>query len=304
MDVLLTAYNEKVQEYNAAPDKSYKKKRIESLEEAVRAAGSVFERLFSFSKKRVIDEIIYLASGSGICKIGGDKLAEKCGVSIRTVRAAVAALKKTDEFVVARLANERAGKYVFVDKSHPDYAWIMHDVFGVDARLNARQIARLQNAEKVDATASTDDKTALNGFSSNSSKQALKNINNIYNSAHTHESEKLKSYAGQDAFALFERLSNDATMSEIIVAEAYNIALAYGDCSEKQPDVAYDTLRKINYDLSTHLRANKSIRSIFLASYERNLYYAQRNNQMLSEQLRQKYEETYFTLSEAAFNPF
>lgn len=281
---MLLAYNEKVQEYNAAPDRTYKKNRLSSLMNAVQAAGHVFERLFTFAKKHVLDEIIYLLSGSGICKIGGEALAKKCGVSIRTVRAAVAAMKKTGEFEVGRLATDHAGKYIFVDKAHENYEWIMHDVFGVEvaqAPLSARQDAPLQNAESLAGVSVNDENDALNGFNSfNLLKQANKN-NNITDEMapetdgkeSEQERKNLETFAEPSQLAFYDAIKKDEELSDRIKDEAYGLALALGDTERIDVELALDKVRRIHADMQSHLWIETSVRAVFAKSYREALAY-------------------------------
>lgn len=286
---VLTAYNEKVQEYNEAPNKAYKKERLASIIDAVKSAGHVFERMFTFAKKQVLDRIIYLLSGSGICKVAGDVLAQKCGVSIRTVRATVAAIKKTGQFEIGRLANERAGKYIFVDKAHPNYEWLMHDVFGVeveqDAPLNARQSARLENPESLATVSADDENDALNGFNSfNLLKQANKN-NNILDGAADSESggkeeksaeqerKSLQEFAEPAQIEFYDAIKNDPEIKDEIKDEAYTMALALGEAERIDVDLALEKVQHINADTDTHLRIDTTIRAVFAESYRRALSY-------------------------------
>jgi hypothetical protein len=128
---VLTAYNDDVQAYfqGAKLNKINKETIIEGIKETVRKAGKSFSRMFPCKQKLVLDEIIFLLSDKGICKIGADKLAEKTGSSVRTVKSAVKSLKETGEVLVCRLADGHAGKYVFVLKSHPNFKEIMREVF-------------------------------------------------------------------------------------------------------------------------------------------------------------------------------
>lgn len=282
---MLLAYNEKVQEYNAAPDRTYKKNRLTSLMNAVQAAGHVFERLFTFAKKHVLDEIIYLLSGSGICKIGGDALAKKCGVSIRTVRAAVAAMKKTGEFEVGRLATNHAGKYIFVDKAHENYEWIMHDVFGVEvaqAPLDARQDAPLQNAESLAGVSVEDENDALNGFNSfNLLKPAIKNNNITAGVADSETGDKegkqerknLETFAEPAQLAFYDAIKKDEELSDRIKDEAYGLALALGDAERIDVELALDKVRRIHADMQSHLWVETSVRAVFAKSYREALTY-------------------------------
>ncbi|MGE7625102.1 hypothetical protein ACQKMD_19360 [Viridibacillus sp. NPDC096237] len=77
----------------------------------------------------MLDEIIYMTSGCGVWKMGSDTLARRAKVSQSTVFNAVRALKQTDLFVVGRLADDNAGKYIFVNKLHPNFEDIMKEVF-------------------------------------------------------------------------------------------------------------------------------------------------------------------------------
>ena len=282
---VLTAYNEKVQEYNEAPNKVYKNERLASVIDAVKSAGHVFERMFTFAKKQVLDRIIYLLSGSGICKVAGDVLAQKCGVSIRTVRATIAAIKKTGQFEVGRLANERAGKYIFVDKAHPNYEWLMHDVFGVevkqDAPLNARQNARLENPESLAPVSANDENDAPNGFNSfNLLKQANKN-NNILECAMETESggkveqerKSLQEFAEPAQIEFYDAIKNDPSIKDEIKDEAYTMALALGEADRIDVPLALEKVQHINADTDTHLRIDTTIRAVFAESYRRALAY-------------------------------
>lgn len=301
----LTVYNEKVQTYIAPPNRKHKEQRLDAIIDFVRETGAIFEQLFTDAKKRVLDEILYLSSGSGICKIGGERLAEKCNVSIRTVRAAVAEIKKTGEIVVARLANEHAGKYVFVDVGHADYEWIMRDVFNVNARQDARHIARLENSASLERVGSEGENEALNGLTLLSLRPATKNNKYINNNAPLEaESEKIKTYANQDAIALYERIVNDVTISDEIKDEAYNITLALSDAETIDSDLAIEHIRKINYDLKTHLRINKSVRATFKAAYTKALEYKDTQIARMQTQLKNRYTEQLNSMTYAMDLPF
>lgn len=169
---MLTAYNKDVQRIfqGGYCNKIRKETIISAIEERVFEMGQSFSKLFPKKKAQVLDEIIYLLSGTGICKIGAERLAEKVGCSVRTVKGAVASLKKTDEILVARLADDKAGKYIFVYKQHPNFTKILKEVFFIDslpesgesAPLSAPQFAPLQNAESVEAVNVESEKTSSN----------------------------------------------------------------------------------------------------------------------------------------------
>lgn len=167
--MILTASNERVQAYllgNIPPTTTAKKKRLEKFEKLLHTFGLFLSELFPNKQKNVLDEILYLTSGCGICKIGADRLAERAGVSERTVSTAVRQLKTTDQYIVARINSGNAGKYIFVDKLHPNFKEIMDFVFNLDAEQFAYQVASLQQAENLDITVSNNTKSDSNYSSS------------------------------------------------------------------------------------------------------------------------------------------
>lgn len=186
METVLTAYNSQVQKWTAPPVKSKKMIRLVTF---MAKFNGIFEAVFTDAKKAVLDEILYLTSTSGLATVKGSTLAEKTGYKIRTVRAAVKALKETEQFVVAQTANGRAGAYIFIDKEHENYPLIMKDLFDLDvtpvvvennhthhdAQLNAQLDAPLQNSETLDTTGLVDEKEQPISFNSfNSFKKDLK----------------------------------------------------------------------------------------------------------------------------------
>lgn len=182
----LTAYNSQVQKWTAQPVKTKKMTRLASF---MAKFDGIFEAVFTEAKEEVLDHILYLSSANGICTVLGSTLAEKAGVKIRTVRAAVKALKESDQFVVAQTADKRAGAYIFIDKEHENYPLIMKDLFDVDvepvvietthahqdAPLDAPLRAHLQNVETPATTDVVDEKCDPISFNSfNSIKKDLK----------------------------------------------------------------------------------------------------------------------------------
>lgn len=169
---VLTAYNKDVQRYfqRSNCNKIRKETIISAIEERVFEMGKSFSKLFPNKKGIVLDEIIFLLSGTGICKIGAEKLAEKVGCSLRTVKGAVASIKETDEILVARLADKKAGKYIFVYKQHPNFQQILQEVFFIDSLPEADEIAPpvapqfapLQNAEGIEAVSVEGEKSSSN----------------------------------------------------------------------------------------------------------------------------------------------
>lgn len=168
----LTAYNNDVQRIfrGGYCTKTKKREIISAIEEKVFEMGKSFSRLFPNKKGVVLDNIIFLLSGTGICTIGADKLAENAGCSIRTVKGAVASLKETDQILVARLANGNAGKYIFVYKQHPNFQQILREVFFIEslpetdeiASPIAPQITPLENPESHEAVSVEGEKSSSN----------------------------------------------------------------------------------------------------------------------------------------------
>ena len=115
----LTAYNADVQKYMQRNRLSTQKKYeiMDTMRKCVDDTNQSFESLFPSRSKRkdVMDHIIYLLSGNGICKISAETLADKADCSVRTVTDTVRALKQTGEILVAGLADGK-NKYVFVLK--------------------------------------------------------------------------------------------------------------------------------------------------------------------------------------------
>ena len=143
----LTAYNADVQKYMQQNRLSAQKKYeiMDAMRKRIDDTNQSFESLFPSQSKRkgVMDHIIYMLSGNGICKISAETLADKANCSVRTVTDTVRALKQTGEILVAGLADGK-NKYVFVLKTHPNFTTILKEVF----YINAYQIAE-RTAEQV-----------------------------------------------------------------------------------------------------------------------------------------------------------
>lgn len=168
----LTASNTRVQFYltysTEKPSTSAKCKRLAELQSRLEGRNVMLDELFPNKQLAVLDHILYITSGTGIAKVGADKLAERCGVSTRTVMSAVKALKETDDFIVARLIKTKggAGKYIFVDKKHPNFREIMRVVFSLSdykiAELTAEQFAEQESDESVEAVSVEEEKVSSN----------------------------------------------------------------------------------------------------------------------------------------------
>ena len=183
---ILTAYNQQVQKWTAPPVKSKKMIRLTTF---MAKFEGIFEAVFTDAKKAVLDEILYLTSNSGIATITGKRLKEKTGYGMTTIRAAVKALKESEQFIVAQTANGRAGAYIFIDKEHENYPLIMKDLFDIDIEPiffetesellsehhNEGLSEHLQNAETLATTDVADEKEDPISFNSfNSIKKDLK----------------------------------------------------------------------------------------------------------------------------------
>ncbi|EJR01689.1 hypothetical protein II5_04486 [Bacillus cereus MSX-A1] len=161
----LTAYNADIQKYMQQNRLSTKKKNeiINAIRNRINDTNQSFENLFPTRSKRkdVMDHIIYMLSGNGICKISAETLTRKADCSVRTITATVRALKQTGEILVAGLADGK-NKYVFVLKTHPNFTTIMKKVFYIDAEQNANQIAEQKNHESLEAVSLEGEKTNSN----------------------------------------------------------------------------------------------------------------------------------------------
>jgi hypothetical protein len=163
----LTAYNKDVQRFimHGGSCSTVKKRTIlEAIEESVINGGISFEKLFPPKTKRqeVLDYIIFLLSGSGICKVNSKTIAEKVGCTVRTVSNAVKNIKETKEILVCGLADGK-NKYVFVLKSHPNFKSILKEVFFLDnAEQIAETISEQQNRESVGTLSVVTEKSSSN----------------------------------------------------------------------------------------------------------------------------------------------
>lgn len=255
---LLTAYNKDVQRYIQHGGRSgtkLKKSIIATIEESVIKAGISFESLFPSKTKRkaVMDEIIFLLSGPGICKVESKTLAKKVGCSVRTVSDAVKNLKKTGEVLVCGLADGK-NKYVFVLKSHPNFKSIMKEVFFIEnAEHTSGQIAEQENTKSIDTTGSNEGKTSPNHYNFINLKQERSYIqDSIENDFQESEKnptvtrEKLVSYTDNEhQLMLFDNIM-DYPFPQNIKDKAGILALRVGmDCDIERKIHAFQLLGKI-----------------------------------------------------------
>lgn len=270
MATILTCFNEDLQRFNGRMKFSKKRKQeiIDSLESKTHEMGKSFRKLFTPKKRRVLDEIVYLLTGSGICTIGADKLMQKCDIRSRTtIVEAVKALKETGDVLVCQLANNHAGRYVFVLKSHPNFEEIMEQVFHVkltdastiNEHQNEHQNEHLQSSEVVD-TVST---TSLNESSIYSISFNLLNLlkqDLIHNIADTidneflnckdseQEKKRIDEYLTNRQKAVYERIKNTEEFNPVIKKNASLIALRVS--KEYSTGAVFRSLLKMNVKLS------------------------------------------------------
>ncbi|EOO23258.1 hypothetical protein IIU_07068, partial [Bacillus cereus VD133] len=170
-----------VQKYMQQNRLSTQKKNdiIDAIRKHIDDTNQSFERLFPARSKRkdVMDHIIYLLSGNGICKISAETLASKADCSVGTVNSAVRALKQTEQILVAGLADGK-NKYVFVLKMHPNFTTIMKEVFYVNIEQIKEQVVEQKNVETVEAVSLEGEKTSSNYNNSINSSNSLKQEKN------------------------------------------------------------------------------------------------------------------------------
>lgn len=185
----LTATNQRVQFYltytTARPTTEIKRKRLNALKQSLEERNVMLDELFPRKQRDVLDHILYITSASGISKVGTDKLAERCDVSEGTVWNAVSRIKTlTDDFVVGRLEKSTGGlgKYIFVDKKHPNFREIMREVFSISdykfKQLFEEPFVERNLTESLDTTSVEGENRSSNSIISLSFKTRSKN--NIY----------------------------------------------------------------------------------------------------------------------------
>lgn len=290
--MILTATNERVQSYllaNKPPTTKAKETRLDLFKQLIQKKIGVFlSELFPRKQEQVLDEILYLTSGSGIAKIGADRLAERADVSARTISTVVNKLKKTDQFIVARINNGQAGKYIFVDKLHPNFKEIMNVVFNIDAYQLAYQFASLEKSETVDTTDSNGDILGSNHLSSiiNTSFLNNKYNNNQLDNDAVQEIQKeidnepvmdlneqqkmIEQYATNEYQKLYFKTMNMIPLHEEIMSSLYKMALRVGsDATNKHFHAAKTATLELNMQLhqrTTNIR--ESVISLFTTMYK------------------------------------
>ncbi|MES1052207.1 cytosolic protein [Bacillus thuringiensis] len=290
----MTAYNKDVQKYMQQNQLSTQKKNeiIDAIRNNVSDNNQSFESLFPTRSKRkdVMDHIIYLLSGNGICKISAETLASKADCSVRTVTDTVRALKQTGEILVAGLADGK-NKYVFVLKTHPHFTTIMKEVFYIDAdqiaELTAKQVAEQKNAETVEAVSLEDEKTSSNYNNFINSFHSLKQEKNNDRVSLTKSIENELKEVQNDIQKEFERVHTyyvnefQKMMYHTIKAGTYHptlktnasiIGLRVGsNCNKSLFLLAFNALGKVDKFLKNNGTLTDSVQALFTKVYNDNI---------------------------------
>ncbi|MCU5601231.1 cytosolic protein [Bacillus wiedmannii] len=290
----LTAYNSDVQKYMQQNQLSTQKKNeiIDAIRNRIGDTNQSFESLFPARSKRkeVMDHIVYMLSGNGICKISSETLASKAGCSVRTVNATVRALKETEEVLVAGLADGK-NKYVFVLKMHPNFTTIMEEVFYINteqiAELNAGQVAEQKNAETIDTTGLKSKKMSSNYNNSINSSNSLKQEKNNDRVSLIESIENELEEAQNDIQKEFERIHTyyvnefQKMMYHTIKAGTYHptlktnasiIGLRVGsNCDKGLFHLAFNALSKIDRFLKNNGTLTDSVQALFSKVYNDNI---------------------------------
>ncbi|MGE1025234.1 cytosolic protein [Bacillus sp. GMs2/2] len=286
----LTAYNADIQKYMQQNQLSTQKKNeiIDDIRKRINDTNQSFESLFPTKSKRkdVMDHIIYMLSGNGICKISAETLADKANCSVRTVTATVRALKQTGEILVAGLADGK-NKYVFVLKTHPNFTTIMKEVFYIDAELSANQIAEQKNHESLEAVSLETEKTSSNYNNSINSFNSLKQEKNNERVSLIASIENELKEAQNDVKKEFERIHvyyvneyqkmmyhtiKAGTYHPILKTNASIIGLRVGsNCDKSLFLLAFNALVKINRFLKNGGTLTDSVQALFTKIYSDNI---------------------------------
>lgn len=285
----ITAYNKDVQKYMQLNKLCSQKKNeiIEAIRKRVNNNQS-FESLFPIGSKRkdVMDHIVYLLSGNGICKISAETLARKAECSIRTVNEAVRSVKETDAVVVAGLADGK-NKYVFVLKMHPNFTAIMKEVFYVDAEQIAELTAEQKNAETVEAVGLEDEKTSSNYNNSinsfNSLKQeknndivsVTKSIENELQESQNDikkEFERIHTYYVNEFQEMMYHTIKSGTYHPTLKTNASILGLRVGsNCDKGLFCLAFNALGKIDRFLKNNGTLTDTVQALFTKVYNDNI---------------------------------
>ncbi|MBW3496046.1 cytosolic protein [Bacillus sp. FDAARGOS_1420] len=287
----LTAYNTDIQKYMQQNRLSTQKKNeiISAMRKRIEDTNQSFESLFPSRTKRkdVMDHIIYMLSGNGICKISAETLAIKADCSVRTVTDSVRALKQTGEILVAGLADGK-NKYVFVLKMHPNFTTIMNEVFFINTdqitELNAKQVAKQKNPETVEAVNLKDEKTSSNYNNSiNSLKQEKNNdkvslmesieieLKEAQNDAQK-EFERVHTYFVNEYQEMMYHTIKSGTYHPVLKTNASIIGLRVGsNCDKELFRLAFNALGKMDKFLKCNGTLTDTVQALFTKVYSDNI---------------------------------
>ena len=263
----LTATNQRVQFYlthaKERPNTALKCERLRQLEERLNKSGVMMEELFPNKQADVLDHILYITA-AGISKVGAETLAERCGVSVRTVMTAVKALKSTGEYIVGRLIKSQggAGRYIFVDKKHPNFREIMREVFSFSdhqlAELTAEAVACQNHEKSLEAVGVELDNGGSNSNNSFISKQENHNytsehINAIQTAVEENTEpslEYVKQYATNKRQIAFYELLEMIPYPDKVKSLRHVLSLRIGsDCDDKRFFEAKNAIHSISMQI-------------------------------------------------------
>lgn len=315
--MMLTAYNLDVQRYIQGVKLCKKKKYmiLNSIEQTVIESGKSFYKLFPKKQYKVLEKITYFLSGCGIWKMGADKLAKEIGVSITTVYNAVKAIKKTGRIIVGRLADDNAGKYIFVLKSHPNFKEILNKVFFIDElpeeklneeikeneektednntseELTVGHFVGLEDEQSFGRVSTEKEKPSSNNNNFLSSKQEKNSIkdsieNELLNAAKEQKEDQHISlyYTNKFQFELYQTIKKH-TYHEKLKDHASVLGLRIGSNADKKSIIlAIQAIGKIDKHLRKGGIIKRSIPALFSDLYSDLLKYPRTHNKTKSEE--------------------
>ena len=294
----LTATNQRIQWFltysTDRPTTSKKYKRLAALTQSLEEKNIMLDELFPNKQMDVLDHILYITASTGISKVGADKLAEKCGVSVSTVYNTVKALKSTNEFIVGRLIKTKggAGKYIFVDTKHCDFSQIMKEVFSLSNDKINQLIQGQFKGQKSDESVDTSSVEGENRSSNLNIFSQTCSSNNIYkgNQSDTEaikeaidqepalnldeQRQQLTDYATNEyQLLLFDFLRDIPRLDNLITDNLYKLALSVGsDATTRHFHIAKDVIFELNMQLlSRQTIVKTSIRALFDTLYHERL---------------------------------
>lgn len=155
MYIITTEQFTQLKEIERVADYIYKRRQIKN--ELIDRIANALGRKFRTAQKTtlVIDEIVWLATDRGFSFPGRETLAEKLGVSLRTVDNAIRILKDSGEVIVCYRENPRsngAKTPVFIFRNHANFERIA-------SVLNLADCEEVCEVENTDKPTETSDST-------------------------------------------------------------------------------------------------------------------------------------------------